>query len=37
MENGSKTSKSKYFFTYKYLKEACIHKNIITADDSTII
>lgn len=34
MGNESQTRKLKYFFTYKYLKEVCIHKNTTTTYDS---
>lgn len=37
MENESQMSKSKYSFTYKYLKEVYIHKNIITMYESSTI
>lgn len=37
MENESQTCKSKYFFTNIYLKEVCIHKNIITMYESAIV
>lgn len=37
MGNGSQRSKPKYYLLYKYLKEVCIHKNVITTYDSNYI
>ena len=37
MGNGSQRSKPKCYLMYKYLKEVCIHKNVITKYDSNYI